>query len=212
MAPRFSSSRTQERATNANSSSHNATSAAQVFGERCILLYKETHALPETFKLKTCSSLLVSLAISAHVSHHHLILTVAAHPWWEKALTCHNSGCVFRAEEDTTEKHHVEHVIKRKRNQMRDAQAHKRRYPDWLGGHAVGAHVSSHLRWKTDPVLLHLPQVSASSNAAVGHFMCASHSARRTEVLLSICRSLLRSQQASPFVLASFVDHSAFPY
>ena len=46
-------------------------------------------------------------------------------------------------------------------------------------------------------------RLHASFNAAVGLVMCASHSACRTEVLLSICRALLRSLQAFPLVLES---------
>ena len=36
-------------------------------------------------------------------------------------------------------------------------------------------------------------RLHASFNAAVGLVMCASHSACRTEILLSICRALLKS-------------------
>ena len=50
------------------------------------------------------------------------------------------------------------------------------------------------------PVLLHLPvRLRASSNAADGLFMCASHSAFRTEDLFSICRSPLWNVVSSPF-------------
>ena len=39
--------------------------------------------------------------------------------------------------------------------------------------------------------------------------MCASHSACRTEVLFSTCRSQFRSKQASPFVSAFLIDQKA---
>ena len=43
-------------------------------------------------------------------------------------------------------------------------------------------------------------------------FMCASHSACRTDVIFSICRSLLGSSSSSQFSSASFSAHSVFAF
>ena len=53
--------------------------------------------------------------------------------------------------------------------------------------------------------------LKASSNAAVGLFMSVSHSARRTEVLLSISRSLSRSNHKvfAQWLLPGFLMLSA---
>ena len=62
---------------------------------------RKTHALPETFKeLKTRSSLLVSLAILVHVSHHSPLDTLATHSWWEKAQTLQKTQHTARAYEN----------------------------------------------------------------------------------------------------------------
>ena len=54
------------------------------------------------------------------------------------------------------------------------------------------------LRWRIEPVLLPSSvRLRASSNAAVGLVMCASHSACRTEALVSICRHHIGSAFAS---------------
>ena len=119
-----SSSCTQKRATDANSSSENATSAAQISGEMpSPSTNKATYALPETFnKLKTCSSLLVSLAMPVHVSHHNPTLAVAAHPWWEKASAPQQSVSSVRKRKILTSKTKPN---ANKGHQRRRAQAHQ---------------------------------------------------------------------------------------
>ena len=152
-------------------------------------LRKETCTERAFDNIPTCLHHWVMLV---RVSHHDPLPSVAAHPRTAGVPSVRKRKFPCRRDNQT--------------DKGQDAQAHKvnvhtETNEGALGGSEViprSLTFHFHLRWRTEPVLPHLPCVSGLLPTRLLGFSCVPppllpHSACRTEVLLSICCSPARS-------------------